>query len=175
MIAGRWWCTSHRSRVSRAMLFARARRCRFRLSRWTGRCSGRCGRRAGWRRIWTSVISRYSTYRSAAFAFPIRPKRRKTRSPRFSNASFPSSIWRSRWTACWRTWLNSRIDGRPSRNLNNDPPVIVFRNSPTILVLDRRRPDPRADREFGSPAAWPTRPFTLIRSAGDDRYFLLRG
>ncbi|MEE8135472.1 MAG: hypothetical protein V3T56_10455, partial [Gemmatimonadales bacterium] len=56
-------------------------------------------------------------------------------------------------------------------NLNNDPPVIVFRDSPTILVLIDG--DPILERiENSDHRRVVNTAFTLIRSAGDSRYFL---
>lgn len=56
-------------------------------------------------------------------------------------------------------------------NLNNDPPVIVFRESPTILLLIDG--DPILERiENSDHRRVVNTAFTLIRSSGDNRYFL---
>ncbi len=56
-------------------------------------------------------------------------------------------------------------------NLNNMPPVIEFRDSPTILVtIDG---DPILERiENSDHRQVVNTPFTIIRSSGDERYFL---
>ncbi len=59
-------------------------------------------------------------------------------------------------------------------NLNNTPPVIEFRDAPTILVtIDG---DPILERiENSDHRQVVNTPFTIIRSSGDERYFLYTG